>query len=151
MHWFRFAPMPLALASFLGWAQPAAAINLDNYIPFNQTAGCIANGSLLCVGKFNFVNPTVIEYVSFECESPFGAALNAISVNYSGLEATPATDYLDIPAIPRFLGNVLYWTGGQTVRLYNLGLTLTVQANFSTASSTLLCNFHVVGESAPPG
>jgi hypothetical protein len=34
MHWFRFAPISLALASFLAGAPPAAALDTMDYVPF---------------------------------------------------------------------------------------------------------------------
>src|SRR5215470_15383279 len=69
-HWLlRFAPIPLALGSFLACAPQAAAVDTTPYVPFAAEVICKNVSNFACTGSLLLPNNrnTVLEYVSVTC------------------------------------------------------------------------------------
>ena len=150
MHWFRFAPISLALASFLAWAPPAAAIDTTTYVPFAAEVVCTNVSNFACSGSLVLPNnrETVLEYLSVTCTNlKPGARLYSLSMGVTTNGVTTA-HFIELPlaaSIGLAAGSTV---GGQVVRLYpDPGSQITVSAD--VLSSPIACTFFVSGQQSP--
>jgi len=153
MHWCRFAPIPLALASFLAWAPPAAAIDTTSYVPFAAEVICKNVSNFACTGSLTLPNnrQTVLEYVSATCTNlgP-GARLFSLAIGVV-TGGVASAHFIELPlaaSIGLAAGSTV---SGQVVRLYaDPGSQITVSAD--VLASPISCTFFVSGQqSFAPG
>lgn len=150
MHWFRFAPISLALASFLAGAPPAAALDTTDYVPFAAGVICKNVSNFACGGSLVLPNnrETVLEYVSVTCTNlnP-GARLYSLSLGVTTNGVTTA-HFVELP-LAASIGHAAGSTvAGQVVRLYaDAGSQITVSAD--VLSSPISCTFYVSGQQSP--
>jgi len=150
MHWFRFAPVPLALASFLACAPPAAALDTTNYVPFAAEIICKNVSSFACTGSLALPGnrETVLEYVSVTCTNlTLGARLFslAIGVVTGGVQTA---HFVQLPVAASIGAAPASTVTGQVVRLYaDPGSVITVSAD--VLASAVSCTFFVSGQQSP--
>ena len=149
-HWFRFAPIPLGLASFLAWAPPAAAIDTTNYVPFAAEVICKNVSNFACGGFLALPNnrETVLEYVSVTCTNfTPGARLYslAIGVTTNGVQTA---HFIELPLAASIGFAAGSTVGGQVVRLYpDPGSEVSVSAD--VLASPVSCTFFLSGQQSP--
>ena len=150
MHWFRFAPIPLALASFLACAPPAAAIDTTDYVPFAAEVICKNVSNFACGGSLVLAanRKTVLEYVSVTCTNITpGARLYSLSfgVTTNGLQAAHFVQLPVAASIGVAAGSTVT---GQVVRLYpDPNSQITVSAD--VLASPVSCTFFFSGQQSP--
>ena len=151
MHWFRFAPISVALASFLAWAPPAAAIDTSPYVPFAAGIVCKNVSNFACAGSLALPSnrETVLEYLSATCTNLTpGARLYSLSIGLTTNGVTTA-HFIELPlaaSIGLAAGSTV---AGQVVRLYaDPGSQITVSAD--VLASPVSCTFFVSGQQSPP-
>jgi hypothetical protein len=147
MQSFRFAPIPLSLASFLGWAQPASAIDLTGYLPFQAQVTCSPDG-YSCNGSLALPSgrETVLEYVSVSCNTLPDPVELTLTTTVGGQSIA---HYVNIPAAAKN-GGFRWRAGGQVVRIYaDPGSTIAVGAGFPQNQPTNKCVFELSGEQSP--
>jgi len=148
MNRFRLASSALALASCFAWVPPAAAINLDNYVPFQAAVTC--NGAPGCFTSLSLpVNKTtVLEYISFGCVGmPFGGKLETVQVETT-VSGVQFFHFLELP-VAATLGDAPNGNaaGGQVVRIYaDPNTKISVEAFVTGNAPAFGCGFTFSGE-----
>jgi hypothetical protein len=147
---FRLLSIVLALASFLAWALPAAAINLDTFTPFQAVVTC--NGAPNCSTSLPLPDKiTVLEYISFGCVNiPFGQKLETVQVETT-INGVQAFHFLELP-VAATLGDPAHGNaaGGQVVRIYaGPNSTINVEAFVTGSAPAFGCGFTFSGEQSP--
>ena len=123
MHWFRFAPIPLAAASFLAWAPPAAAIDTTNYEPFATEVICKNVSNFACGGSLALPNNrhTVLEYVSVTCTNLTpGARLYSLAIGVT-TNGVSTAHFIELPLAasigwPPGVRLVVRWSASMPIR-----------------------------------
>ena len=144
----------LALASFLAWAPPAAAIDTTSYVPFAAKAICTNVPGSSCAGSLALPTDrqTVLEYVSVTCNNlGLGARLFSLAFGVT-TEGVQTVHYVQLPVAASIgaappPGAVT----GQVVRLYadpNSEITVTANA-FAAPASPISCTFFFSGQQSP--
>jgi len=151
MRWFRLAPIPLAFASFLAWAPPAAAVDTTTYVPFAAGIVCKNVSNFACGGSLLLPanRRTVLEYLSVTCTNlTTGARLYSLSIGVTTNGVTTA-HFIELPlaaSIGLAAGSTV---AGQVVRLYaDPNSQITVSAD--VLASPVSCTFFVSGQQSPP-
>jgi hypothetical protein len=144
----------LALASFLAWAPPAAAIDTTSYVPFAAKAVCANVPGSSCAGSLALPDrQTVLEYVSVGCSNlGLGARLFSLAFGVT-TEGVQTVHYIQLPVAASIgaapsVGTVT----GQVVRLYadpNSEITVTANA-FAAPASPISCTFFFSGQQSQP-
>jgi len=150
MHWFRFASIPLAAASFLAWAPPAAAIDTTDYVAFAAEVICKNVSNFACGGSLALPNNrhTVLEYVSVTCTNLTpGARLYSLAIGVT-TNGVSTAHFIELPlaaSIGLAAGSTV---GGQVVRLYaDPGSEISVSAD--VLASPVSCTFFLSGQQSP--
>ena len=153
---FRFALIPLALASFLAWVTPAAAIDTTNYVPFASMTFCTNLPGSVCAGTLALPanRVTVLEYVSVTCDRlGTGSRLSGLSFGLI-TEGVQAYHFLQLP-VAASIGDAPVGGAvtGQVVRLYadpNTNITVWGGAYPGEGTQSLIrCTFSFSGQQSP--
>lgn len=153
---FRFALIPLALASSLAWAPPAAAIDTTSYVPFAAMTFCTNEPNSVCAGTLALPanRVTVLEYVSVTCDKlGTGSRLSGLSFGLI-TEGVQTYHYLQLPVAASIGDAPVEGAGtGQVVRLYadpNTNITVWGAAYPGVGTASLIrCTFSFSGQQSP--
>lgn len=156
IHSFRFALIPLALASFLAWAPPAAAIDTTNYVPFAAMTFCTNVPGSSCAGTLALPanRVTVLEYVSVICDK-LGTGSRLAGLSFGLItEGVQTYHYLQLPVAASIGDAPVEGAGtGQVVRLYadpNTNITVSGAAYPGEGTASLIrCTFSFSGQQSP--
>jgi len=146
----------LALASFLAWAPPAAAIDTTDYVPFVARAFCTNTPGSSCAGTLTLPTNkvTVLEYVSVACDklAP-GDRLAGLSFGLT-TQGLQGYHFLQLPVAASIGDAPVQGAGtGQVVRLYadpNTQITVSAAAYPGQGTASLVrCTFSFSGQQSP--
>jgi hypothetical protein len=148
---FRLLSIVLALASFLTWAPPAAAIDTTSWVPFAEGIVCLNVSNFACAGSLTLPGnkKTVLEYLSVTCtDLTPGSRLYSLSIGVTTNGVTTA-HFVELPlaaSIGLAAGSTV---AGQVVRLYaDQASKITVSAD--VLASPISCTFFVSGQQSLP-